>query len=149
MKKYLYLTYFLSLSVFATGNLSNIKPGVALYSEYYSNTTAKFKGTIIFENGSGTDIDEWTRNPEFFNCVKRAGAIFLYDRNGLGKSPPDFHLSLQEPITGKLISDKLSILLKKNNIKPPYVFVAHSYGAIYAGYYVLKNPNLVKGVVFN
>ena len=71
----------------------------------------------------------------------------MYDRNGLGKSPPDFHLSAHNPITGKLISDKLTILLKKNNIKPPYVIVAHSYGAIYAGYYVLKNPHLVKGVI--
>ena len=120
---------------------------MALYSEYYSNTNAKFQGTIIFENGSGTDISEWTRNPKFLNCVKRAGSLFFYDRNGLGKSPPDFHLSANTPITGKLISDKLSILLKKNNIKPPYLFVAHSYGAMYAGYFVLKNPNLVKGVI--
>ena len=51
MKKYLYLMYFLSLNIFATGHLSNIKPGVTLYSEYYPNTTTKFKGTIIFENG--------------------------------------------------------------------------------------------------
>ena len=43
--------YFLSLNIFATGHLSNIKPGVTLYSEYYPNTTTKFKGTIIFENG--------------------------------------------------------------------------------------------------
>lgn len=38
--------------------------------------------------------------------------------------------------------------MEKNQIQPPYVIVAHSYGAIYAGYFILKNPKLIKGVVF-
>ena len=31
-------------------------------------------------------------------------------------------------------------------MKPPYIVVAHSYGAIYAGYFVLKNPATVSGL---
>lgn len=145
IKKYLFLACLLSFNSFASGQLTNLQPGVSVYSEYYPNPTAKFKGTIIFENGSGTDISEWKSNQKFFNCIKQIGSVFLYDRNGLGKSPPDLQLSSNNPITAKLISGNLSILLKKLNIPPPYLFVAHSYGAIYAGHFVLENPNLVKG----
>ena len=81
-------------------------------------------------------MNEWKSNPKFFDCVKKMGSLFLYDRNGLGKSPPDLQLSSNNPLTAKQASDKLSALLKKLNIQPPYVLVAHSYGAIYAGYFV-------------
>ncbi len=147
MKKIVFLIFLLSFNVFAGGKLTNISPNLSIYSEYYPNSSAKFKGTIIFENGSGTDINEWKHNIKFFNCVKQMGSVFLYDRNGLGKSPPDLQLSPNNPLTAKLVSDKLSILLKQLNIKPPYIFIAHSYGVMYAGYFVLKNPNLVKGLL--
>lgn len=147
MTKLLFLICVISFNAFAVGRLTVISPDVTLYSEYYPNSKAKFKGTIIFENGSGTDMSEWKSNVSFFQCARRMGALFLYDRNGLGKSPPDLKLSEQNPITGRLISDKLLGLLKKRNIKPPYLFVAHSYGAIYAGYFTLKYPQLVKGLL--
>ena len=147
MRKYLFLACLLSFNAFANGKLTTLESGISIYSEYYPNPTAKFKGTIIFENGSGTDISEWKSNQKFFNCVKQSGSVFLYDRNGLGKSPPDLQLSSKNPITAKLISDKLSALLKTLNIKPPYIFVAHSYGAMYAGFFILKNPNDVKGLL--
>ncbi|GEM_PF-481439 len=147
MKKFIFLIFLFSFSAFAGGKLTNISPNLSIYSEYYPNSSAKFKGTIIFENGSGTDINEWKHNKKFFNCVKQMGSVFLYDRNGLGKSPPDFQLSSSNPLTAKLVSGKLSILLKQLNIKPPYLFVAHSYGAIYISYFILKNPDLVKGLL--
>jgi pimeloyl-ACP methyl ester carboxylesterase len=71
----------------------------------------------------------------------------LYDRSGFGKCPPDLQLSYKNSITAKLISDRLSELLNTLNIKPPYIIVAHSYGAMYAGYFVLNNPKLVKGLL--
>lgn len=144
---YLFIFSLLSLNAFANGKATNMESAIPVYSEYYPNPTAKFKGTIIFVNGSGTDISEWKRNQRFFNCVKQNGSVFLYDRNGLGKSQPDFLLTSSNPITAKLISDKLSVLLNNLNIKPPYIFVAHSYGAMYAGYFTLKNPALVKGLL--
>jgi pimeloyl-ACP methyl ester carboxylesterase len=147
MRKYLLLVCLLSFNAFASGKMTNLESGISVYSEYYPNPIAKFKGTIIFENGSGTDISEWKSNQKVFNCMKQSGSVFLYDRNGLGKSPPDFQLSSSNPITAKLISSKLSVLLKKLNIKPPYIIVAHSYGAMYAGYFILKNPTLVKGLL--
>ena len=133
--------------VAVAGQLTTLQPGISIYSAYYPNPTAKFKGTIIFVNGSGTDLTEWKMNPKFFNCAKQLGSLFLYDRNGLGKSPPDLHLSSHHPISAQHIGDQLSVLLKKRHLKPPYLIVAHSYAAIYAGYFILKNPNLVKAVL--
>ncbi len=147
LKNYLLLSCLFGLNTFATGAVTELHSGVSIYSEYYPNSSAKFKGTIIFENGSGTDISEWKTNHKFFNCAKQIGSLFLYDRNGLGRSSPELRLSPNNPLTAKLVSDKLSIVLKKLNIKPPYLFVAHSYGSIYAGYFILKNPKLVKGLL--
>jgi len=147
MEKYLLLLCFLSFNVFASGQMTNISKNVSIYSEFYPNPSAKFKGTIIFINGSGTDLTEWKYNKKFFNCAKQIGSVFLYDRNGLGKSPPDLQLSPSNPLTAKQVSDKLTLLLKQRHIKPPYLFVAHSYGSMYAGYFILKNPNLVTGLL--
>jgi pimeloyl-ACP methyl ester carboxylesterase len=147
MRKLLCLLCLLTFNVLADSRYTVIEPGVKIYSEYYQNPTAKFPGTIIFENGSGTTLTEWTGNPQFLECIKKLGSVFFYDRNGLGKSPPDFSISAKNLLTAEKISQKLEILLKKRNIKPPYVFAAHSYGAIYAGYFVLKHPTLVKGIL--
>ncbi len=147
MRKYLFFIGLLSFNAFADEQLTNISSRVSIYSEYYPNPSAKFKGTIIFENGSATNIREWKENKMFFDCAKQLGSVFLYDRNGLGKSPPDLQLSSNNPLTAKLVSDKLSMLLRQLNIKPPYIFVVHSYGAMYAGYFILKNPNFVKGLL--
>ena len=82
MKKFVFLIFLFSFNAFAAGKLTSISPNLSIYSEYYPNSSAKFKGTIIFENGSGTDINEWKHNKKFFNCVKKIGSVFLYDRNG-------------------------------------------------------------------
>jgi pimeloyl-ACP methyl ester carboxylesterase len=119
-----------------------------LYYQLYSNNHAVFHGTIIFENGSGTTLNEWTKNTDFFNKVKQLGNVFIYDRSGLGKSPPDLSLSAQKPMTAKFVSDKLSVIIQKAKLPAPYVVVAHSYGAMYAGYFAKKHPLLVKAVVF-
>lgn len=133
----------------ATSQMTELKKQeLVLYSEYYPNHNSKFKGTIIFENGSGTDISEWKDNQTFFNCIKQLGSVFLYDRSGFGKSLPDFSLSPTSPLTAKSVANKLKNLLKQKNIRPPYVFVAHSYGAIYAGYFILQNQSLIKSVLF-
>ena|SRR3990167_7470303 len=147
MKKLIFLVCFISLSAFASaGELTDIG-GVKLYSEYYPNSASKFKGNIVFINGSGTSMGEWGQNKKFFQCAKKQGSLFLYDRSSLGGSPQDTNLSAKNPITAKLISDQLAALLHKQKIKPPYIIVAHSYGSMYAGYFVLTHPGLVKAVL--
>lgn len=58
--KRLFLLSIIAFKAFAIGSYAAIESGVTLYSEYYPNPNAKFKGTIIFENASGTTLDEWT-----------------------------------------------------------------------------------------
>ncbi len=147
MKIFLYLICLLTFNAWADSKYTDVKPGVKIYSEYYPNRSAKFTGTMIFLNGSGTSITEWKDAPKLLECAKKLGSIFLYDRSGLGKSPPDFSVSANQSLTAEKINRELEILLKERNIKPPYILVAHSYGAIYAGYFLLKHPTLIEGIL--
>lgn len=120
--KYLLLVsmFMLPFVLFAQGQYTKISrphdSKISIYSEYYPNPHAKFKGTIIFENGSGAPLTEWTQNKLFFNCVKQVGNLFMYDRSGLGKSPGDLTLSTKSPMTAKRINRKLMALLKKRSL---------------------------------
>ncbi len=118
-----------------------------LHFKYFPNPKSEFKGTILFQNGSGTSLEEWTDNKTFFNCVKRNGSALMYDRSGIGKSPPDFSISLKNPITAKLVNSKLMSLLKANQIKAPYILVSHSYGGMYSGYFARKYPDSIAGML--
>lgn len=146
--KYLILLslFILPFHILAQGKYTKIDD-LPIYSEYYQNSHNSFKGVIIFENGSGTPLTEWTSNKTFFQCAKQYGSLFIYDRSGLGKSPPDLSMSTKKPMTAKRINHKLMKLLKKRNIKGPYILVAHSYGGLYAGYFARKHPNRVKGIL--
>jgi len=99
-------------------------------------TQKLFNGTILFENGSGVNLKEWTENKEFVNCAKLHGRLFFYDR-----------LIPQKPIKPSDINHYLVAQLKLRKIKPPYILVAHSYGAMYSMYFARKNPDLVKGIL--
>lgn len=148
MKKLLLILNCFIVSSFAAGNkLTTIESGISFYTEYYPNTTAKFKGTIVFENGSGATTEEWTYNKQFFNCAKQVGSIFLYDRNGLGNNPADLNTSMQNPITAELVTGKLLKLLQQKHIPKPYLIVGHSYGGLYADYFARKYPIDVSGVL--
>jgi len=135
-----------NINVYASGKMTDID-GVKLYSEYYPNPTSPFKGTVVFINGSGTSMGEWGQNKIFFSKIKKTASLFFYDRSGLGNSPNNYNLSSKNPITAKLIADQLFTLLEKNHIPKPYIIVAHSYGSIYAGYFVLKHPSLVRALL--
>jgi pimeloyl-ACP methyl ester carboxylesterase len=140
---FLLLVVFFTTDIFAVGQYTKIN-NVQIYSEYYPNPAAKFKGTMIFENASAEALTEWKTQP-FFNCAKQLGSFFLYDRNGLGKSSADLNTSVQKPITAELVAGKLRQLLAKQRIKPPYILISHSYGGLYAGYFIRKYPSLVIG----
>ncbi len=134
------------LHAFAQVNFTEID-GTILHSQYYPNPETKFTGTIVFENGSGASLKEWTENKTFFKCIKKQGNVFLYDRSGLGESPQDFSISLKKPITAELVNAKLMKLLKRNQIKAPYILVSHSYGGLYSGYFARKYPDSVVGML--
>ncbi len=146
-KIFFFMLYLISINACAHSSITMLSYGEKIYSEYYPNPSAKLTANIVFINGSGTDISEWKQNKKFFNCVKKAGSVFLYDRPGLGNSPSNLQISSKQPITAKYVSIQMSLLLDQLKISPPYIFVAHSYGAIYAGYYTLMNPKNVKALI--
>ena len=121
--------------------------GSLLHSQYHPNPNSRFKGAIIFQNGTGSSLEAWSTNKTFFECIKQLGNLFMYDRSGLGKSSPDFSVSSAKPITAELVNSKLIQLLERNRIKSPYILVSHSYGGLYAGYFARKYPDSVAGML--
>ena len=147
LKKLLILaSFFIPIHGYAQGIFSEID-GVILYSEYYPNPKSEFKGTIVFQNGSGSSLKAWTQNKTFLNCVRQYSNALMYDRSGLGQSPPDFRISSEKPITAQLVNSKLIKLLKRNDRKSPYILVSHSYGGMYAGHFARKHPDLIAGML--
>jgi pimeloyl-ACP methyl ester carboxylesterase len=95
-----------------------------------------FNGTILFENGSGVTLSEWTQNKQFLNCARKTGRLFFYNRAIPTK-----------PLTPQDVNAYLLLQLKEQHIKPPYILVAHSYGALYSLYFARKYPELIRGVL--
>ncbi len=95
--------------------------------------------TIVLESGYGWTLDNW--DPIVFPLSQFA-KIFRYDRAGVGKS-----------VKGTLPKDSIQIvknlhrLLRKEGVKPPYIFVGHSYGGINARLYAHTYPEEVIGIV--
>ena len=139
-------SYFWAFQASAQVNFTEID-GSLLHFQYHPNPHSKFKGTIVFQNGTGSSLETWSANQTLFDCIKRLGNLFIYDRSGLGKSSPDFSVSTTNPITAELVNSKLTQLLERNRIKSPYILVSHSYGGLYAGYFARKYPDLVVGML--
>ena len=139
-------SYFWAFQASAQVNFTEID-GSLLHFQHYPNPRSKFKGTIIFQNGTGSSLEAWSANQTLFDCIKQLGNLFMYDRSGLGKSSPDFSVSTANPITAELVNSKLTQLLERNHIKSPYILVSHSYGGLYAGYFARKYPYLVAGML--
>ena len=139
-------SYFCTFQASAQVNFTEID-GSLLHSQYHPNPNSRFKGTIIFQNGTGSSLEAWSANKTFFECIKQFGNLFLYDRSGIGKSSPDYSVSYANPITAELVNSKLIQLLERNQIKSPYILVSHSYGGIYAGYFARKYPDSVAGML--
>jgi len=139
-------SYFWAFQASAQVNFTEID-GSLLHFQHYPNPRSKFKGTIIFQNGTGSSLEAWSANQTLFDCIKQLGNLFMYDRSGLGKSSPDFSVSTANPITAELVNSKLTQLLERNRIKSPYILVSHSYGGLYAGYFARKYPDLVVGML--
>lgn len=109
------------------------------------NTTLEFmifgqgKPTLIFENGMGSKIETWNSIP---NSLSKNNQVFLYNRAGIGKSK----LSQQQRTIPNMVNE-LRALLKKEKIKPPYIYVAHSMGTYLARYFAANYPNEIQGLL--
>ena len=96
--------------------------------------------TVILEGGYGDDGTIWgpVQLP-----VARFARVCSYDRAGLMRSDPPGHY----PRTADEVVADLHALLTAAEVKPPYVLVGHSFGALYVRLYAATYPDEVAGLV--
>ncbi|MED3397580.1 alpha/beta fold hydrolase [Bacillus wiedmannii] len=106
--------------------------------------TKKFQGkklqpVIIMEAGYGDYSKAWEHIAE---GLTEFGTVLTYDRAGLGKS----RKSSKRRISSEMIKD-LRNCLEQLQLKPPYIFVGHSFGGINARLFATFYPEDMLGIV--
>jgi hypothetical protein len=123
----------------AIGNDTVNRYDIGGYS-LYADIRGEGSPTVIFESGGGDESDAWKLvQPEIAKITR----TLSYDRAGLGKSDRS-----PLPRTSREQVRELRALLDKAEVKPPYIFVANSYGAFISSIFANTYPDLVAGVVF-
>ncbi|MGE6629417.1 alpha/beta fold hydrolase [Bacillus sp. NPDC077027] len=108
--------------------------------DFYTTYRKGYGGaTIIFEAGYGTSSATW--NQVIHDIDKELG-VFLYDRLGNGKSSQD---SINRDPHD--LADDLDHLLAEAGIQPPFLIVAHSFGALVSRLWASRRPQDVIGMV--
>lgn len=109
--------------------------------QVYAKIFGKSAPVVILDAGSGDDLSVWNAVAP---SVAKFAKVVVYDRPGLGKSDA---MPGDGAISSKDIVEMLQTLLKKENIKPPYILVGHSRGGLNMQYFAAKYPREVAGVV--
>ena len=96
--------------------------------------------TVVFEAGGGEDSSVWSElEPEVRD--RYAVRTMVYDRAGLGRSPPS-----PPPYRIDREADALRLELDRHGVTAPVVLVAHSYGGFVATIVAATDPRIA-GVV--
>jgi pimeloyl-ACP methyl ester carboxylesterase len=95
--------------------------------------------TVILEAGAGGLSVDWSLVQP---AVSRFARVCSYDRAGLGWSEMGPH-----PRTLRQVVWELHTLLKKADVRPPFVLVGHSAGGILVRLYAFTFPEEVAGIV--
>lgn len=144
--KYLYRTIFAAAALLLPPlqSMSAPSPGRPSFVEVDDHKVhvvieGQGKPVIVLEAGSASDSSSWR-----FVQPKLAAlsTVISYDRAGLGQSEPT-----ASPRTAKQIASDLDDALRAANLKPPYVLVAHSLGALYSREFAHLHPAEVAGMV--
>ncbi|PDZ48488.1 alpha/beta hydrolase [Bacillus sp. AFS094611] len=106
--------------------------------------TKKFQGkklqpVIIMEAGYGDYSKTWDHIAEELTGY---GTVLTYDRAGLGKSEK----SSKRDISSEMVKD-LRCCLAQLQLKPPYIFIGHSFGGINARLFATFYPEDMLGIV--
>lgn len=109
--------------------------------QLFLRSFGKSSPVVIFESGLGDDSTVWGSVTE---KVAEFARVVVYDRAGLGKSDPKPGNSA---ITSQDMLNDLKTLLKKENIKPPYILVGHSNGGLTMQLFAQEYPNEVAGAI--
>ncbi|HEX5359564.1 MAG TPA: alpha/beta hydrolase [Fluviicoccus sp.] len=103
--------------------------------------STRVEGTmpVIFENGLGGTLDWWAK---VYPALAAETTVFAYNRPGYG------HSSLPvTPRDGQHVAEELRVLLRSQDLQPPYVLVGHSLGGLYLQWYARRYPDEVKALV--
>jgi pimeloyl-ACP methyl ester carboxylesterase len=95
---------------------------------------------VIFEAGASNPLEVWSR---VVPQVAADAPLVAYDRSGLGQSEWD-----QQTPTPQHAVTRLRRVLEAIAVKPPYVLVGYSWGAVLARYFAGDHPGDVAGLVF-
>lgn len=112
--------------------------------EGFKMYTKKFQGkklqpVIILEAGYGDNSKTWDHIAEE---LTEYGTVLTYDRAGLGKSGK----SSKRGISSEMVKD-LKCCLAQLQLKPPYIFVGHSFVGINARLFATAYPKDMLGIV--
>jgi pimeloyl-ACP methyl ester carboxylesterase len=95
---------------------------------------------VILESGiGGSTASSWGWEQRI---VARFAPVVAYDRAGLGASDPG-----PMPRDGERLVTELHTALAHTGVRPPYVFVGHSYGGLLARLFTERFPDEVVGAV--
>ncbi|MCU5533203.1 lysophospholipase [Bacillus cereus] len=108
-----------------------------MYSKVFQGK--KLQPVIIMEAGYGDYSKTWDHIVE---GMTEFGTVLTYDRAGLGKSG----VSSKRRISSEMIKD-LRSCLEQLQMKPPYIFVGHSFGGINARLFATFYSEDMLGIV--
>lgn len=95
---------------------------------------------IIFLNGFRMKFDNWNR---VHHQLTLNNGVLLFNRRGVGASA-----KATVPQVGDIILADMRSLFSHLGMKPPYIFVAHSLGGLFAQLYARLYPDEIAGGVF-
>jgi Alpha/beta hydrolase family len=96
---------------------------------------------VIIMHGLTGTMSEWPAARRLISSVVR---VIDYDRSGLGLSEEG-----PDPPTALTASKELSALLEAARIEPPYITLAHSWGAILSLEFMNSRPQDISAMVFS
>ena len=94
---------------------------------------------VILESGISATSVNWRYVQ---TAIAKFTRVLSYDRAGLGWSDP-----ARTPRNACQISDELQEMLQAAQVPPPYVLVAHSFGALVVRLYAMRHPDDIAGIV--
>lgn len=94
---------------------------------------------VIFEPGLGDGPATWQKVAP---AVSKFAHVVLYKRKDLQKNTTNKKL-----FTAQMAVNNLQRLLKKRQLRPPYLLVGHSLGGLYLQLFAREHPKEVSGMV--
>ena len=139
----IFLWFGILFSILAAGCASLPNERIAIFNnhhvEYSLVRNTHGSATVVFENGLDGKMIWWDKIiPEIANTA----TTFAYNRPGYGGSDP-----ATTPRDGLHIIDELRLLLRSNDLTPPYILVGHSLGGLYMQFFARRYPEEVAGLI--